>query len=173
MSDLLKDDSVLLKVFSISQSSQRSLGDDWLVWIPARVYCLFVCKWNLQLCFLMSKTYLWSTISKKDFYKLTNSVRNIHNHAKVEKTSATCNNKRWFVVDLNVLRGLKHGMGDWWLVKRTISLSCKINWYFMVIYILRLNCFFLNLFTHLPNSTKEFLQLLKNISNNPLPHLPP
>ena len=24
-----------------------------------------------------------------------NSVRNIHNHAKVGKTSATCNNKRW------------------------------------------------------------------------------
>ena len=29
-----------------SQSSQRSLGDDWLVRISARVYCLFVCKTN-------------------------------------------------------------------------------------------------------------------------------
>ena len=26
-----------------SQSSQRSLGDDWLVWIPARVYSLYIC----------------------------------------------------------------------------------------------------------------------------------
>ena len=28
---------------------------------------------------------------------------------------------------------------------------------------------FLNLSTHFPNTTKEFLQLLENISNNPLP----
>ena len=74
-----------------------------------------------------------------------NSVRNIHNHAKVEKTSTTCNNKRWltwFVGNLHVLWGLKHGMGGWLLVIRMIILSCKINWYFMVIYILRLSCFF-------------------------------
>ena len=74
-----------------------------------------------------------------------NSVRSIHNHAKVEKTSATCNNKRWltwFVGNLHVLWGLKHGKGGWLLVIRTIFLSCKINWYFMVIYILRLYCFF-------------------------------
>ena len=29
--------------------------------------------------------------------------------------------------------------------------------------------FFFNLSTHFPNTTKEFLQLLENISNNPLP----
>ena len=32
----------------------------------------------------------------------TISVRNIHNHVKVEKTSATCNNKRWFEGNLHV-----------------------------------------------------------------------
>ena len=32
---------------------------------------------------------------------------------------------------------------------------------------------FLNLSTHFPNTTKEFLQLLENISNNPLPRYPP
>ena len=84
-------------------------------------------------------------------------MRNIHNHAKVEKTSATCNNKRWFVGNLHVLRGLKHGMGGWWLVKRTIFLSYKINWYFMVIYILRLNCFFFLIFSHIfPTQQNNF-----------------
>ena len=88
-----------------------------------------------------------------------NSVRNIHNHAKVEKTSATCNNKRWltwFVGNLHVLWGLKHGTGGWLLVIRTIFLSCKMNWYFMVVYILRLNCFF-KIFPHIfPTQQKNF-----------------
>ena len=39
----------------------------------------------------------------------------------------------------------------------------------MVIYILRLYWYFLNLFTDFSSTTKEFLQLLENISNNPLP----
>ena len=52
-------------------------------------------------------------------------------------------------------------MGGWLLVKRTKFLSCKINWYFMVIYILRIYCFFKNLFTHFPNSTKNFCSFLR------------
>ena len=32
---------------------------------------------------------------------------------------------------------------------------------------------FLNLSTHFPNTTKKFLQLVENISNNPLPHSHP
>ena len=78
-----------------------------------------------------------------------NSVRNIHNHAKVGKTSATCNNKRWLtwlVGNLHVLWGLKQGMGGWLLVMRKIFFSYKINWYFMVISILRLYCFFIKSF---------------------------
>ena len=79
------------------------------------------------------------------------SVRNIH--TKVEETSATCNNKSdgrltWLVGNLHVSWGLKHGTGGWLLVIRTIFLSCKINWYFIVIYILRLFCF-LKIFPHI------------------------
>ena len=87
-----------------------------------------------------------------------NSVRNIQNHAKVEKTSATCNNKRltWFVSNLHVLWGLKHGTGGRLLVIRTIFLSCKINWYFVVIYILRLYCFFLIFPPIFPTQQKNF-----------------
>ena len=50
MSDLLKEDSVLLKVFSglpkVILKVLKDLEDDWLVWIPSHVYCLFVCKTN-------------------------------------------------------------------------------------------------------------------------------
>ena len=93
---------------------------------------------------------------KRLLQKSTISVRNVHNHAKVEKTSATFNNKRWFVGNLHVLWGLKHGMGGWLLVTRTIFVSCKINWYFMVIYILRHNCFF-KIFSHIsPTRQKNF-----------------
>ena len=136
-SDLLKENSVLLKVFSVlpevilealKDHNKEIIG---LCGSPL-VYTVYI--------FVRKTTPQYRRI----FLQIrANSVRNIHNHAKVEKTSATCNNKRrWFVADLHVLRGLKHGMGDWWLVKRTISLSCKINWYFMVIYIWRLNYFF-------------------------------
>ena len=59
-----------------------------------------------------------------------NSVRNIHNHTKVEKTSATFNNKRWltwFVGNFHVSWGLKHGMGGRLVVIPNIFLSYKIN----------------------------------------------
>ena len=72
----------------------------------------------------------------------------VHNHAKVEKTSATCNTEQQAMV--NLVRGQPSRLvvletWDGWLIAgniRTIFLSCKINWYFMVIYILRLYCFF-------------------------------
>ena len=95
-----------------SQSSQRSLGDDRLVWIPARVYCLIVCKTNYV--FNVKNLPLAPQYRKRLLKISVNSVRNIHNHAKVEKTSATCNNKRrltWFVGNPHVFWGLKHGMG--------------------------------------------------------------
>ena len=88
----------------------------------------------------------------------TVTARNIHNHA-----CATCNDKR-----SSSLMGFETWDG-WLLVTHTILLSSKINWYFLLIYILRLYCFFLNLSTHFPNTTKEFFRLLENISNNPLP----
>ena len=88
-----------------------------------------------------------------------NSVRNIHNHAKVGKTSATCNNKQWlawFVGNLHILWVLKHGMGGWLVVIPNIFLSYKINWYFMIIYILTLYCFF-EIFPHIfPTQQKNF-----------------
>ena len=43
-----------------------------------------------------------------------NSVRNIHNHAKVEKPSATCNNKRWFREQPSRFMGLE--TWDGWLI---------------------------------------------------------
>ena len=43
-----------------------------------------------------------------------NSVRNIHNHANVEKPSATCNNKRWFREQTSRFMGLE--TWDGWLI---------------------------------------------------------
>ena len=106
-----------------------------------------------------------------------NSVRNIYNHAKVGKTSATCNNKRWltwFVGNLHVrvLWGLKHGMGGWLLVIRKIFLPCKINSYFMVIYILRLYYFF-KIFLHIfPTEQNNFCSYWRIFQIIPYP-LPP
>ena len=81
-----------------------------------------------------------------------NSVRNIHNHAKVEKTSATCNNKRWFVGNLHVLRW------DGWLIAGKMhEIFVMQNKLILHGYIHFKNVLlFLNLFTHFPNSTKNF-----------------
>ena len=122
-SDLLKEDScsfaqdILSFAQGNSQSSQRSLRDDWLVWVPARVYCLLVRK---QTMFFNVKNLPLAPQYPKRLLKISaNFVRNIHNHAKVEKPSATCNNKRcltWFEGKLHVLWFLKYGMGgfDCW-----------------------------------------------------------
>ena len=108
----------------------------------------------------MSKTYLWLHNIEKDFYKLVQLLRETFTTTPAQHVTTS---------DLQVLWGLKHGMDGWLLVTHTIFLSCKINWYFLLIYILRLYCFFFNLSTHFPNTTKEFFRLLENISNNPLP----
>ena len=113
-----------------------------------------------QTMFFMSKTYLWLHNIEKDFYKLVQILwETFTTTHRLEKTSATCNNKRWltwFVGNLHVSSGLKHGLGGWLLVIRKIFWSYKINWYFMVIYILRLYCFFL-IFPHIfPTQQKNF-----------------
>ena len=100
----------------------------------------------------------------------TNSVRNIHNHAKVEKTSATCNNKRWLTWFVgNPLVGLETWDG-WLIAGNTHDIFVMQNKLILHGYIhFKTILLFLNLSTHFPNTTKEFLQLLENISNNPLP----
>ena len=99
----------------------------------------------------------------------TISVRNIHNHVKVEKTSATCNNKRQFGETLHVLRGFETWDG-WLIAGNTHDISVMQNKLILQGYIHFKTIFlFFNLSMHFPNTTKEFLQLLENISNNPLP----
>ena len=87
-----------------SQSSQRSLGDDWLMWTPL-VYTVCLCA--RQTMFFNVKNLPLAPQYRKRLLKISaNSVRSIHNHAKVEKTSGTCNKKRWltwFVGNLHVL----------------------------------------------------------------------
>ena len=85
-----------------------------------------------------------------------NSVRNIQNHAKVEKTSVTCNNKRWFVGNLHVLWGLKHGMGGWLLVTHR-DIFVMQNKFIVHGYIhFQTTLPSLHLSTHFPNTTKAY-----------------
>ena len=112
---------------------------------------------------------------RKRLLKITssaNSVRNIHNHAKVQKTSATCNNKRWltwFVGNLHVVVGLETWDG-WFIAGNTHDIFVMQNKLILHGYIhFKTILLFLNLSTHFPSTTKEFLKLLENISNNPLP----
>ena len=95
---------------------------------------------------------------------------------RLKTNRATCNNKRWLtwlVGNLHVLSGLKHGMGGWLLVIRTIFLSCKINWYFMVIYILRLYCFFKIFLPILPTQENNFCSYWRIFQIIPYPLPPP
>ena len=106
-----------------------------------------------------------------------NSVRNIHNHANIGKTSATCNNKRWltwFVGNFHVSWGLKHGMGGRLVVIPNIFLSYKINWYFMVIYILHYIAF-IWIFPHIlnfPTQQKNFCSYWRIFQIIPYPATP-
>ena len=95
----------------------------------------------------MSKTYLWLHNIEKDFYKLVQLLRETFTTTPAQHVTTS---------DLQVLWGLKHGMDGWLLVTHTIFLSSKINWYFLLIYILRLYCFFL-IFPHIfPTQQKNF-----------------
>ena len=119
-SDLLKEDSVLLKVFSGLPKVILKVLKDHLEMIGlcgsplAKTVCLRV----KQTMFFNVKNLPLAPQYRKRLLKISaNSARNIHNHAKVEKNTATCNNlnnKRWltwFVGNLHVLWGLKHWMG--------------------------------------------------------------
>ena len=139
------------------------------MWIPARVYCLLCVKQTMF--FNVKNLPLAPRYGKRLLQISANSLRNIHNLAKVGKTSATCNNKRWLTWFVGNLH--KHGMGGWLLVIRKIFLSCKINWYFMAIYILRLYCFFfLNLYTHhFPTQENNFCSYWRIFQIIPYPPL--
>ena len=60
----------------------------------------------------------------------------------------TTSDGSWTSFTVHVLRGLQLGMGGCLLVTRTIFLSCKIDWYCMVIYILNTILLFL-IFPHI------------------------
>ena len=102
----------------------------------------------------------------------TISVRNVHNHVKVEKTSATFNNKRLFE---DVLWELKHGMDGWLLVTPRYFCHAKeidTSW----LYPFKTILLFLKSFHTFSKHNKRIfaatrsslLQLVENISNNPL-----
>ena len=84
----------------------------------------------------------------------TISVRNIHNRVKVEKTSTTCNNKRWFVETLHVLRGFETWDG-WLIAGNTHDISVMQNKLILQGYMhFKTILLFLNLSMHFPNTTK-------------------
>ena len=64
-------------------------------------YTVYLCVKQLpktiSMSFNVNNLPLASQYRKRLLQISANSVRNIHNHAKVEKTSTTCNNKRWFM----------------------------------------------------------------------------
>ena len=116
-SDLLKEDSVLLKVFSVLPKVILKVLKDHqeitsLCGSPL-AYTVYLCVKQLSrtitMFFDVKNLPLAPKYRKRLLQISAMSVRNIHNHAKVEKTSATRNNKRWFVGNLHVLWGLKHG----------------------------------------------------------------
>ena len=89
----------------------------------------------------------------------TNSVRNIHNPAKVGKTSATCNNKRWLTwlvgnLHVRVFMGLETWDG-WLIAGNTQDIFVIQNNLILHGYIhFKTILLFLNLSTHFPNTTK-------------------
>ena len=95
-SDLLKEDSVLLQVFSgLPKVILKVLKDHsemtGLCGSPLAYTVCFSVK--LTMFFNVKNLPLAPQYRKKTLKISANSVRNIHNHAKVEKTSVTCNNK--------------------------------------------------------------------------------
>ena len=112
----------------------------------------------------MSKTFLLLHNIEKDFYKFVQILWETFTTTQRLKKPArhvTTSDGSWAI--FTSYEALIVETWDGWLiaVKRTKFLSCKINWYFMVIYILRIYCFFKNLFTHFPNSTKNFCSFLR------------
>ena len=84
----------------------------------------------------------------------TISVRNIHNRVKVEKTSTTGNNKRWFVETLHVLRGFETWDG-WLTAGNTHDISVMQNKLILQGYMhFKTILLSLNLSMHFPNTTK-------------------
>ena len=93
--------------------------------------------------FNVKKLPLVSQYRKRLLQITANSVRNIHNHAKVEKTSATCNNKRWltWLVQPSRLVGLETWDG-WLIAGNTHDIFVMQNKLILHGYIhLRLYCF--------------------------------